>query len=99
MTRIHHRKRGHDAVTHIALWPRGRPVSNSDGLHQEAAVSGFDYSLAGTPSTSLLLLSATTWMPTSVGMTMRGIDQESELLAIGSASGDRQGVGGESPLR
>ena len=47
MTRIHHRKRGHDAVTHIALWPRGRPVSNSDGLHQEAAVSGFDYSLAG----------------------------------------------------
>ena len=47
MTRIHHRKRGHDAVTHIALWPRGRPVSNSDGLHQEAAVSGFDYSLQG----------------------------------------------------
>ncbi len=31
----------------------------------------------------LLLLSAKTWMPTSVGMTVRGIDHESELLAPG----------------
>jgi hypothetical protein len=28
----------------------------------------------------LLLLSAKTWMPTSVGMTVRGIDHESRLL-------------------
>jgi hypothetical protein len=31
----------------------------------------------------LLLLSAKTWMPTSVGMTVSGIDHKSELLAIG----------------
>jgi hypothetical protein len=31
----------------------------------------------------LLLLSAKTWMPTSVGMTVRGIDHESRLLAVG----------------
>jgi len=31
----------------------------------------------------LLLLSAKTWMPTSVGMTVRRIDHESELLANG----------------
>jgi hypothetical protein len=46
---------------------------------------------AGAPPRLLLLLSAKTWMPTpafargrlSVGMTVRGIDHEAELLAFG----------------
>lgn len=37
----------------------------------------------GTPTRLLLLLSRKTWMPTSVGMTVRGIDHESEHLAVG----------------
>jgi hypothetical protein len=36
----------------------------------------------------LLLLSAKTWMPTSVGMTVRGIDHESKLLATGMTDHD-----------
>ena len=46
---------------------------------------------AGALATSLLLLSAKTWMPTlafgrggvCVGMAVRGVDHESELLACG----------------
>jgi hypothetical protein len=46
---------------------------------------------AGALSTLLLLLSAKTWMPTAafgrdgvcVGMAVRGVDRESELLACG----------------
>jgi hypothetical protein len=35
----------------------------------------------------LLVLSAKTWMQISVGMMMRGIDHESELLAVGMTAG------------